>query len=91
MAAPAFSAITRQVLLYRGVHPERDRPSVWVGQPLGPGMGRTMLARFPPAASPTRPAEADDALADGDEHDDAVGDPPIVPAAAKGGHPHAPV
>ncbi len=32
VAAPAFGAITRQVLLYRGVHPERDRPSVWVGQ-----------------------------------------------------------
>jgi cell division protein FtsI (penicillin-binding protein 3) len=94
VAAPVFSAITRQVLLYRGVHPERDRPAVWVGQPMSPAMGRTMLARFPPAASPARSAaEAADALADGDEHDDAaVADPPAVPPAApKGGRPHAPV
>jgi cell division protein FtsI (penicillin-binding protein 3) len=86
VAAPAFSAIIRQVLLYRGVHPERDRPAVWVGQ--------AMLARFAPAASPARPAvEADDVLADGDEHDDgAAGDPSVAPPAApKGGRPHAPV
>ena len=32
VAAPAFGAITRQVLLYRGIHPERERPTVWPGQ-----------------------------------------------------------
>src|SRR6185295_14238682 len=32
VAAPVFGAIARQVLLYRGVHPERDRPVFWPGQ-----------------------------------------------------------
>lgn len=64
VAAPAFGAITRQVLLYRGVHPERDRPSVWMGQ--------MALAKMP--AKPAAPALEADALADGDEHD-TVADP----------------
>ncbi len=78
VAAPAFGAITRQVLLYRGVHPERDRPAVWMGQ--------TVLAGMPAkAAPPVRPAlDAADALADGDDHDPVVG-------AAPGGGFHAPV
>jgi cell division protein FtsI (penicillin-binding protein 3) len=97
VAAPAFGAIVRQVLLYRGVHPERDRPSVWHGQST-----QMMLARLPAGTSPAavRPAvrsevETDDTLADGDEHDAPPGDPATVaPAAAspanpKGGCPHA--
>jgi hypothetical protein len=67
------------VLLYRGVHPRRERPSVWVGQ--------TVLAGMPanaPAAK-VHPAIEADALADGDDHD-----PAAAPASAEGGHPHAP-
>jgi cell division protein FtsI (penicillin-binding protein 3) len=88
VAAPAFSAITRQVLLYRGVHPERDRPAFWAGQ--------MMMARLPGTA-PARPAlatlpalPADDGLADGDDHDAAgVPQPESAPAVPKGGRPHA--
>ena len=77
VAAPAFGAIIRQVLLYRGIHPERDRPAVWMGQ--------TVLAGMPAKAAPqARPAlDAVDALADGDEHD------PVVESAPGGGF-HAP-
>jgi hypothetical protein len=89
VAAPAFSAIVRQVLLYRGIHPERERPSVWMGQV-------TMLAGLPasPAAAPAvpRPAlAADDALADGDDHAVTVEtpEPESDHAAPKGGPPHA--
>jgi stage V sporulation protein D (sporulation-specific penicillin-binding protein) len=100
VAAPAFSSIVRQVLLYRGVHPQRDRPTLWMGQ-----AGRVELARLSPArATQARPAvDTDDVLADGDEHDAVVeGDPgaaAATPAAAKapvnapvtprGGRPHA--
>jgi cell division protein FtsI/penicillin-binding protein 2 len=92
VAAPAFGAIVRQVLLYRGVHPERDRPAVWMGQST-----QMMLARLPPGAAATavRPAvQMDDSMADGDEHDAPeipATDPGVVPVAnAKGGRPHAP-
>ncbi|HYN20647.1 MAG TPA: penicillin-binding protein 2 [Thermoanaerobaculia bacterium] len=34
VAAPIFGAIARQVLLYRGVRPERQAPGVWPGQTL---------------------------------------------------------
>jgi len=91
VAAPAFSAIARQVLLYRGIHPERPRPSVWMGQ-------ATMLAGLPassPAAAPAVPALGeDDVLADGDDHAVAVETPEpeldhAAPATPKGGHLHA--
>jgi cell division protein FtsI (penicillin-binding protein 3) len=84
VAAPAFSAIVRQVLLYRGVHPERDRPSLWAGQM--PQSSRPMLAKLTPAIAPVRPMianganGADDSLADGDDHEAPVVE---VPAAAK--------
>jgi cell division protein FtsI (penicillin-binding protein 3) len=80
VAAPAFGSITRQVLLYRGVHPQRERPSVWIGQ--------TVLAGMPAKApaAPVHPAIETDSLADGDEHD-----LPAPPApATEGGRPHAP-
>jgi cell division protein FtsI (penicillin-binding protein 3) len=81
VAAPAFGAIIRQVLLYHGIHPERDRPAVWPGQ--------VLLASLPAAARAAVPAvlapEGDD-TGDGDEH--AVGaDPslsPLPPAPAAG-------
>ena len=69
VAAPAFGAITRQVLLYRGVHPERDRPSVWPGQ-----MVMASLKGAQPAGS--RP-EAEE-TGDGDEHDAEAGTEPVL-------------
>ncbi|HEY2290701.1 MAG TPA: penicillin-binding protein 2 [Thermoanaerobaculia bacterium] len=80
VAAPAFGAITRQVLLYRGVHPQRERPSVWLGQ--------TVLAGMPAKApaAPVRPAVEADSLADGDDHDPVASPAP----AAEGGGFHAP-
>jgi cell division protein FtsI (penicillin-binding protein 3) len=107
VAAPAFSAIVRQVLLYRGVHPERDRPALWAGQT--PQSSRLMLAKLTSATAPVRPLianGADDSLADGDDHEAPVVDVPAVakpPAAeaakrtvtatpaTKGGRPHAPL
>jgi membrane peptidoglycan carboxypeptidase len=94
VAAPAFSAIARQVLLYRGIHPERPRPSVWMGQV-------TMLAGLSggspvgsPAAAPAAPRPAlaaDDVLADGDDHAVTVEtpEPESDHAAPKGGRSHA--
>ncbi|MFL6263537.1 MAG: peptidoglycan D,D-transpeptidase FtsI family protein [Thermoanaerobaculia bacterium] len=83
VAAPAFGAITRQVLLYRGVHPQRERPSVWMGQ--------TVLAGMPAkAAPPVRPAIEADALADGDDHDPVANSSPTAASAAEGGRFHAP-
>ena len=76
VAAPAFSAIARQVLLYRGIHPQRDRPAVW--------MGETVLAGLPSKAA--TPVLEVDALADGDDHEP-VADPG---PPAEGGRPHAP-
>ena len=80
VAAPAFGSIVRQVLLYRGVHPQRERPSVWMGQ--------TVLAGLPAKAlaAPVRPAVEADALADGDDRDPVASPAP----AAEGGGFHAP-
>ncbi|HEY0511067.1 MAG TPA: penicillin-binding protein 2 [Thermoanaerobaculia bacterium] len=93
VAAPAFGAITRQVLLYRGVHPERERPTVWPGQ-------MVMMAGLPAVHTATvRPAVTPDELGDGDDHaaealDGAEARPAPAalpaPAPAKGGRPHAP-
>jgi membrane peptidoglycan carboxypeptidase len=85
VAAPAFGAITRQVLLYRGVHPQRERPSVWMGQ--------TVLAGMPvKAVPPVRPAlDTADALADGDDHDPMAAPQPETHHATPGGRFHAPV
>ena len=68
VAAPAFSAIVRQVLLYRGVHPERDRPTR-LGR--ADDESRLMLAKLTPATARRRdPAvDVDDSLADGDDHE----------------------
>jgi cell division protein FtsI (penicillin-binding protein 3) len=85
VAAPAFGSITRQVLLYRGVHPQRERPSVWMGQTVLAGM-------HPKAVPPVRPAlDAADALADGDEHDPMAVPQPETNHATPGGRFHAPV
>lgn len=54
VAAPVFGAITRQVLLYLGVRPERDRPD-W---PDGQAMPKMVTAGMAPAPSPAPAAPA---------------------------------
>lgn len=92
VAAPAFGAMVRQVLLYRGVHPERQRPAVWPGE--------TVMARFPGAAPvaavPAVSAPSAMSLTDVDDGDDAAigtdlesaASPPT--SASPGDRPHAP-
>jgi stage V sporulation protein D (sporulation-specific penicillin-binding protein) len=45
VAAPVFGAIARQVMLYLGIRPERDRPAAWPGQMV------LASAEVPPAAA----------------------------------------
>lgn len=89
VAAPAFGAIARQVLLYRGVHPERERPVVWPGEtvmasgPSGPvpAMPTTSATS---QTSQLAPAEVDD----GDDAAVGIGPDPVVsPPAPKAGAP----
>jgi len=86
VAAPAFGAITRQVLLYRGIHPERDRLAVWPGQMTGPvaGLAVSSLPGNAPGAA-ARPAVLPDELGDGDDHAAEIGadQAPAAPAAVK--------
>lgn len=83
VAAPAFSAIIRQVLLYRGVHPERDRPALW------PGETRTVMASLPgPAPAAVEPALTAAEVDDGD--DAAIGadlEPVLPPPSPTAGAP----
>jgi cell division protein FtsI (penicillin-binding protein 3) len=82
VAAPVFGAIARQVLLYRGVHPERERPAFWPGQ--------MVLASQPAAAAASTTAAFavdDDVPTDGDDRALEAGPDPVlwrgpVPAAA---------
>jgi len=48
VAAPVFGAVTRQVLLYLGIRPERAPLTLWPGQPRGP----LVLASLTPKADP---------------------------------------
>jgi len=85
VAAPAFAAIARQVLLYRGIHPQRERPVVWPGE--------TVMASLPgtPAAPGAVPAAVVADASDLDDGDDAaVGagpDPVLSPPSPKTGAP----
>jgi cell division protein FtsI/penicillin-binding protein 2 len=85
VAAPAFGAITRQVLLYRGIHPERDRPAVWPGQ--------VMMASLPGGAATPPRVDAEE-TGDGDEQDGEAGVEPVLwqgsPAPPGGPPPGAP-
>lgn len=56
VAAPVFGAIARQVLLYRGVHPQRQRPLAWPGE--------IVLANLP---APGEAAVVEEVPADGDD------------------------
>ncbi|HEX9941927.1 MAG TPA: penicillin-binding transpeptidase domain-containing protein [Thermoanaerobaculia bacterium] len=74
VAAPVFGAIARQVLLYRGVHPQRERLAVWPGE--------MVMARLPGGA-PARPSaapavDADDIPTDGDDWTVAAGPDPVL-------------
>ena len=103
VAAPVFGSITRQVLLYLGVHPERQPLAVWPGQT----MTASLVGRLPgsvvvPAAFPGASTGLDEALGDGDDHVGEAGPEPLLwqaPAAPAvtipvpppgGGREHAP-
>jgi stage V sporulation protein D (sporulation-specific penicillin-binding protein) len=58
VAAPVFGAIARQVMLYLGIRPERERPAAWPGQTL---LASTETA--PPVAAPA-PVSDDGAFED---------------------------
>jgi cell division protein FtsI (penicillin-binding protein 3) len=96
VAAPAFGAITRQVLLYRGVHPERDRLAVWPGQVFPNGKSPTMTASLPAARLPD-PLAGPFEVGDGDDQAVEVGagpaeaTPSAVPSAVPAGLRTAPV
>jgi cell division protein FtsI/penicillin-binding protein 2 len=66
VAAPIFGAIARQVLLYRGIHPERERPMLWPGE--------MVLAKLPQPAG----AAAEEVPADGDDQPLATGANPVL-------------
>jgi cell division protein FtsI (penicillin-binding protein 3) len=73
VAAPVFGAIARQVLLYLGVRPERERPGVWPGQMLLASADAAPPA-LPPAVSPiSHEGDFEDVLPPG-------ADPPAAPA-----------
>ncbi len=69
VAAPVFGAIARQVLLYRGVHPERERPAFWPGQ---------MVLASQPAAAPPAAFAVDDVPTDGDDRALEAGPDPVL-------------
>jgi cell division protein FtsI (penicillin-binding protein 3) len=83
VAAPAFAAIVRQVLLYRGVHPERERPALW------PGENQTLMASLPGPA-PASVVQAMTAAEVDDGDDAAIGtdlEPVLAPPSPKAGAP----
>jgi cell division protein FtsI (penicillin-binding protein 3) len=80
VAAPVFGAVTRQVLLYMGVRPERAPLALWPGQP-GQKPG-PMLARLaaPPRAEPA-------VFADGEDPPEPPHPSLLLDGAAATGHP----
>jgi cell division protein FtsI (penicillin-binding protein 3) len=77
VAAPVFGTLVRQVLLYLGVRPQRQTPSVWPGEVVtagltaaGPGAGSAVV----PAAAKGAPAAAISATAASVDDDDAMGE-----------------
>jgi cell division protein FtsI (penicillin-binding protein 3) len=82
VAAPVFGAIARQVLLYRGIHPERERLAVWPGE--------TVMASLPqaPGPVPVVPAAAPhEEVDDGDDAAVGIGPDPVLPPSPKAGAP----
>jgi cell division protein FtsI/penicillin-binding protein 2 len=94
VAAPAFGAITRQVLLYMGVRPERTPLARWPGQVQM--MEASLRGSIRPSAAPAV-ANADDLDIEELAPADAVAVPPpatvpatpATPVSKPGGRPHA--
>jgi cell division protein FtsI (penicillin-binding protein 3) len=95
VAAPVFGAIARQVMLYLGIRPERQRPVAWPGQ--------TLLASAspPPAAAPppvVHEGDFEDLLPPGDPPPGSEGQAVAEPIGGResaspdnqGGRSHAP-
>ncbi|MES1243011.1 MAG: penicillin-binding transpeptidase domain-containing protein [Acidobacteriota bacterium] len=71
VAAPVFGAIARQVMLYLGIRPERERPGAW------PGQAVLASAGLPPATAAISPIPP--VLNEGDFEDlPPPGDPPAA-------------
>ncbi len=91
VAAPVFGAIARQVMLYQGIRPERQRPGAWPGQ--------TLLASVPATPPPTvHEGDFEDLLPPGDPPPGSDGQAVAEPIAGResaspnqpGGRSHAP-
>ncbi len=88
VAAPVFGAIARQVLLYRGVHPERQSPAIWPGQIVTAGLQTAALPAGPAGSTAFDPG---DPPTDGDERAIEAGPDPVLwrgpppPAGASSG------
>jgi cell division protein FtsI (penicillin-binding protein 3) len=101
VAAPVFGAVTRQVLLYKGVRPERSPLAFWPGQQHGPMLASASAlppaqvepaGMFPDGEDPPQPAAPSLLLnGAGAETHGGPGSEPSAPAgAAGGGRSHAP-
>jgi stage V sporulation protein D (sporulation-specific penicillin-binding protein) len=98
VAAPVFGAIARQVLLYRGIRPERERPAAWPGQTLLASTGAPLPAA-PPMPSISHEGDFEDVLppgadppaAPGQGTAEPIGGPESEPSTpSPGGRSHAP-
>ncbi len=86
VAAPIFGAIARQVLLYKGIRPERERPLAWPGQ--------VLLADVETAAppAPAEPVEIETGSEEPVVEVAVESEQPVVPAVTvTGGGAHAPL
>ena len=94
VAAPVFGAIARQVLLYLGIRPVRERPGSWPGETVlaskdpvpAPGAVAVPESATPPAVppAPLPPAVPVDAAEPG-----RIAGPESGPSPSPGGRPHA--
>jgi cell division protein FtsI (penicillin-binding protein 3) len=77
VAAPVFGTLVRQVLLYLGVRPQRQTPSLWPGEVMTAGLAGAGAAAVVPAAAVAAkgaPAAAAAATAASAADDDAMGE-----------------
>lgn len=84
VAAPVFGAIARQVLLYRGVRPERQAPGLWPGQTLLAAAPREPLS--PPTEEDSPPEEGPPLAVPAGEFE--IAEPESVPSSSSGGRSH---
>jgi len=94
VAAPVFGNVAREVMLYLGVHPERQPLARWPGQELPQAMTASLRRSEPvgpralPPPAPIEPVELDgEELAPGDA---VAVTPPSARTGATGGAAHAP-